>query len=77
MHSAANATTGSASVRSTSMAYRRSSAPASPASAARRSQDPHSVYAHYRALIALRHSEPAVVDGDFEMLLPVVLGLAA
>jgi oligo-1,6-glucosidase len=32
--------------------------------------DPDSVFAHYRAVIALRHSEPAVVDGDFTMLLP-------
>ena len=26
--------------------------------------------AHYRALIALRHSHPLVVDGRFELLLP-------
>jgi oligo-1,6-glucosidase len=32
--------------------------------------DPDSVWQHYRALIALRHNEPAVVDGDFTMLLP-------
>ena len=32
--------------------------------------DPDSVLYHYRALIALRHSEPAVVHGDFTMLLP-------
>ncbi|GJF31107.1 glucohydrolase [Kitasatospora sp. NE20-6] len=32
--------------------------------------DPHSVYHHYRRLIALRHSEPAVVHGDFTLLLP-------
>jgi oligo-1,6-glucosidase len=32
--------------------------------------DPDSVYHHYRRLIALRHSEPAVVHGDFTMLLP-------
>lgn len=34
-----------------------------------------SVYEHYRNLIAFRHAEPAVVDGDFTMLLaehPVV-----
>jgi oligo-1,6-glucosidase len=31
--------------------------------------DPDSVLHHYRALIALRHSEPTVVDGDFTMLL--------
>jgi len=38
------------------------------ASAAR--ADPDSVYHHYRRLIALRHNEPAVVHGDFTMLLP-------
>ena len=38
--------------------------------AADQSDDPDSVLAHYRRLIALRHSEPAVVDGDFTMLLP-------
>jgi oligo-1,6-glucosidase len=32
--------------------------------------DPDSVYHHYRRLIELRHSEPAVVHGDFTMLLP-------
>jgi oligo-1,6-glucosidase len=32
--------------------------------------DPDSVYHHYRRLIELRHAEPAVVDGDFTMLLP-------
>jgi oligo-1,6-glucosidase len=32
--------------------------------------DPDSVYHHYRRLIALRHTEPTVVDGDFTMLLP-------
>ncbi|MFG1811579.1 alpha-glucosidase [Streptomyces sp. NPDC049040] len=32
--------------------------------------DPGSVYHHHRRLIALRHSEPAVVHGDFTMLLP-------
>jgi oligo-1,6-glucosidase len=32
--------------------------------------DPQSVWHHYRALIALRHHEPAVVHGDFTMLLP-------
>jgi oligo-1,6-glucosidase len=31
--------------------------------------DPDSVFHHYRALIELRHSEPAVVHGDFTMLL--------
>jgi oligo-1,6-glucosidase len=32
--------------------------------------DPDSVFHHYRKLIQLRHDEPAVVDGDFTMLLP-------
>lgn len=32
--------------------------------------DPTSVLAHYRALIDLRHREPAVVDGDFTLLEP-------
>jgi oligo-1,6-glucosidase len=32
--------------------------------------DPHSVLAHYKRLIALRHDEPAVAHGDFTMLLP-------
>jgi oligo-1,6-glucosidase len=31
--------------------------------------DPDSVFHHYRRLIALRHEEPAVADGDFTMLL--------
>ncbi|MEV6317698.1 alpha-glucosidase [Streptomyces sp. NPDC051776] len=31
--------------------------------------DPCSVYHHYRRLIALRHTEPAVSQGDFTMLL--------
>ena len=31
---------------------------------------PDSVFHHYRKLIKLRHDEPAVVDGDFTMLLP-------
>ena len=31
---------------------------------------PGSVFDHYRQLIALRHTEPAVVHGDFTMLLP-------
>jgi oligo-1,6-glucosidase len=31
--------------------------------------DPDSVLHHYRRLIALRHGEPAVADGDFTMLL--------
>jgi oligo-1,6-glucosidase len=38
--------------------------------AAAQVDDPDSVHAHYRRLIALRHSEPAVVNGDFTMLLP-------
>jgi len=32
--------------------------------------DPSSVFEHYRQLIALRHAEPVVTDGDFELLLP-------
>jgi oligo-1,6-glucosidase len=32
--------------------------------------DPDSVLHHYQALIELRHSEPAVVHGDFTMLVP-------
>jgi oligo-1,6-glucosidase len=32
--------------------------------------DPDSVLAHYRRLIALRHTEDAVAHGDFTMLLP-------
>ncbi len=32
--------------------------------------DPDSVLHHYRRLIELRHSEPVVVDGVFELLLP-------
>jgi oligo-1,6-glucosidase len=32
--------------------------------------DPDSVFHHYRKLIELRHTEPAVVHGDFHMLLP-------
>jgi oligo-1,6-glucosidase len=32
--------------------------------------DPDSVFHYYRRLIDLRHTEPAVVDGDFTMLLP-------
>jgi oligo-1,6-glucosidase len=33
-------------------------------------EDPDSVYHFYRRLIELRHTEPAVVEGDFTMLLP-------
>jgi oligo-1,6-glucosidase len=32
--------------------------------------DPDSVFEHYRKLIALRHAEPVVIDGSFELLLP-------
>ncbi len=32
--------------------------------------DPDSVFAHYRAVIALRRSDPVVAHGDFTMLLP-------
>jgi oligo-1,6-glucosidase len=32
--------------------------------------DPHSVFNHYRRLIALRHENPVVVDGDYRLLLP-------
>ncbi len=32
--------------------------------------DPESVFAHFQRLIRLRHEEPAVVHGDFTMLLP-------
>ena len=32
--------------------------------------DPGSVYEHYRQLIALRHTNPVVTEGDFELLLP-------
>jgi len=38
--------------------------------AAAQHADPDSVYHYYRRLIELRHTEPAVVDGDFHMLLP-------
>jgi len=38
--------------------------------AASAAEDPESVLAHYRALIELRHTEPAVAYGDFQMLLP-------
>jgi oligo-1,6-glucosidase len=38
--------------------------------AAAEAADPDSVYHYYRKLIELRHTEPAVVDGDFTMLLP-------
>jgi oligo-1,6-glucosidase len=32
--------------------------------------DPESVLHHYRRVIALRHNEPVVAEGDFHMLLP-------
>jgi len=32
--------------------------------------DPASVFEHYRQLIALRHADSVVTDGDFELLLP-------
>jgi oligo-1,6-glucosidase len=38
--------------------------------AAAQVEDPGSVFSHYRRLIALRHSDPVVVHGDFRMLLP-------
>ncbi|SCK46659.1 alpha-glucosidase [Streptomyces sp. WMMB 322] len=38
--------------------------------AAAQLDDPDSVFHHYRRLIALRHTEPAVAHGDFTMLLP-------
>ncbi len=38
--------------------------------AAAQIDDPNSIFAHYRRLIALRHSDPVVVHGDFRMLLP-------
>jgi oligo-1,6-glucosidase len=38
--------------------------------AAAQRDDPRSVLAHHRALIALRHSSPTVQRGDFTMLLP-------
>jgi oligo-1,6-glucosidase len=38
--------------------------------AAAQRDDPDSVFAHYRRLADLRHSEPAVVSGSFAMLLP-------
>ena len=31
---------------------------------------PDSVFEHYRQLIALRHADPVVTDGEFELLLP-------
>jgi oligo-1,6-glucosidase len=39
-------------------------------SAARQTGDPGSVFSHYRALIALRHTHDVVVHGDYRLLLP-------
>jgi len=36
--------------------------------AATQTTDPHSIYHYYRALIALRHSMPVVVEGDFRLM---------
>jgi oligo-1,6-glucosidase len=38
--------------------------------AAEARSDPSSVFAHYRRLVELRHTEPVVAHGDFTMLLP-------
>jgi oligo-1,6-glucosidase len=38
--------------------------------AAAQVDDPDSVFAHHRALIALRHEDAVVAHGDFTMLLP-------
>ncbi len=38
--------------------------------AAAQVEDPHSVFSHYRALIALRHAERVIALGDFTLLLP-------
>jgi len=40
------------------------------AEASAQTGDPDSVFAHYRALIALRHSDPVVALGDFTLLAP-------
>ncbi len=37
--------------------------------AAAQRDDPESVFAHYRRLIELRHTEPVVAEGDFTMIL--------
>jgi oligo-1,6-glucosidase len=37
--------------------------------AAAQTGDPDSVFGHYRRLIALRHEDPVLTDGDFELLL--------
>ncbi len=38
--------------------------------AAAQVDDPDSVFAHHQRLIALRHEDPVVTDGEFELLLP-------
>ncbi len=38
--------------------------------AAAQAGQPGSVFEHYRRLIELRHADPVVTDGDFELLLP-------
>jgi len=38
--------------------------------AAAQAGQPGSVFEHYRKLIELRHTDPVVTDGDFELLLP-------
>ena len=38
--------------------------------AAAQIDDPESVFAHFRAVIELRHTDPVVAYGDFTMLLP-------
>jgi oligo-1,6-glucosidase len=38
--------------------------------AAAQVDDPDSVFAHYQALITLRHDLPVIAEGDFEMLVP-------
>jgi oligo-1,6-glucosidase len=38
--------------------------------AAAQVQDPDSVFEHHRRLIELRHTDPIITDGEFELLLP-------
>ncbi|MGA9746663.1 MAG: alpha-amylase family glycosyl hydrolase, partial [Nocardioides sp.] len=38
--------------------------------AAAQVEDPESVFAHYRRLVALRHTDPVVVHGSYTLLLP-------
>jgi oligo-1,6-glucosidase len=38
--------------------------------AAAQTDDPDSVFAHHRRLVALRHTDPLVTDGAFALLLP-------